>query len=387
MSSEKKQPEASWDCGKPALNDTQAAHLIEAVFGLLVSEIKPLPSYDDQNFHIKTTDVEKTTNVSDFVLKITNCEDSKHGDFIEMQTYVMMFLKDKGFPTAATVSTRDGKVMSLEAIDCGSERKEHMVRLLTYLPGIPVAKTAAGPDLLHEVGKLAAQIDKALEKCNHPKMKSLDRGNYIWSLANIPLLNQFVFAVDQKRPREVVEQTILEFKESILPKLGGFRKCINHGDLNDHNILVQKTSINQGDTSRGAISKTQDKYRISGILDFNDMSNGYYVFEVAIAIMYMMIESQDPLRVAGYVLAGFESIIPLTPEERGALFILVKCRFSQSLVMARYSVLQYPENEEYLMITAKTGWKHLLALADSGKEAIEKIWFDTAKAYNESRKM
>lgn len=139
---------------------------------------------------------------------------------------------------------------------------------------------------------------------------------------------------------------------------------INHGDLNDQNILVEQD---------GPLS-----YRISGILDFGDMSNGYLVFELAIVITYMMIESMNPLDVGGPVIAGFESIFPLNADERNALYTLVLSRFSQSLVYARFAVLQQPENEEYLMITAKTGFKLLQLLWEKGKEEVEKMWFGGA---------
>lgn len=111
------------------------------------------------------------------------------------------------------------------------------------------------------------------------------------------------------------------------------------------------------------------------------MSYGYYVFEVAITIMYMMVESENPVPAGGHVLAGFESVVPLTAVERGALFLLVCSRFCQSLVMAEYSCQLHPENEEYLMITAKTGWKRLRQMFDMGQKAVEEVWFDTAKAY------
>lgn len=123
------------------------------------------------------------------------------------------------------------------------------------------------------------------------------------------------------------------------------------------------------------------EYRVSGILDFSDMSYGCYVFEVAIAIMYMMSESPDPLGVGGHVLAGFESVLPLTAEERAALFLLVSGRFAQSLVMAAHTALLYPQNKEYLMVTARTGWKHLLTMVELGREAVERTWFETARAH------
>lgn len=39
-----------------------------------------------------------------------------------------------------------------------------MVRLLTYLPGKPVAKIATNAQIFYEIGKLAASLDKALSE-------------------------------------------------------------------------------------------------------------------------------------------------------------------------------------------------------------------------------
>nr|KAF6283489.1 hydroxylysine kinase [Pipistrellus kuhlii] len=169
----------------------------------------------------------------------------------------------------------------------------------------------------------------------------------------------------------MVERVIRLFKNEVTAKLSHFRECINHGDLNDHNILVEPCEPASGDPA----------FRVSGILDFEDMSYGCYVFEVAIAIMYMMIESRDPVGVGGHVLAGFESVVPLTPAERGALFLLVCGRFCQSLVMAAHSCRLHPENAEYLMITAKTGWRHLQRMLALGRAAVEETWFRTARSY------
>ncbi|MGH0173312.1 UNVERIFIED_CONTAM: hypothetical protein FKN15_074016 [Acipenser sinensis] len=98
----------------------------------------------------------------------------------------------------------------------------------------------------------------------------------------------------------------------------------------NHNVLIE------------AEARRPQRNRISGILDFGDMSYGCYVFEVAICIMYMMIESEEPLSVGGHVLVGYESIVPLNPEERDALFLLVLARFCQSLVMVHHSVTLQP---------------------------------------------
>ncbi|KAM8987233.1 hydroxylysine kinase [Ara ararauna] len=354
---------------KPALGEGEAAALVERVFGLKAAWVRPLPSYDDQNFHVC---VSGSRGADEYVLKVTNSEDSRRPDLIEVQTRAMMFLSAEGFPSPTPYLTKDGGTMSLEP-DGGPGNKKYLVRLLTYLPGTPVAKVATTPQVFYEIGKLAASLDTALtEKFHHPSLKSLHRGQFIWNLANVPLLDQYIYALGQNKYREVVEQVIEQFKGKVVPKLSSFRACINHGDLNDHNILVESSS---------ASLEHPPQYRVSGILDFSDMSYGYYVFEVAIAIMYMMIESSDPLRVGGHVLAGFESVLPLTAAERGALFLLVSGRFAQSLVIAAHTARLYPDNREYLTVTARTGWRHLLTMLEAGQEAVEKTWFETAAAY------
>lgn len=115
------------------------------------------------------------------------------------------------------------------------------------------------------------------------------------------------------------------------------------------------------------------------------MSSGYYIYELAIAIMYMMIEHPEPIEVAGPVLAGWESVIPLNEAERDALYPLVLSRFCQSLVLARHAVSQQPENEEYLMTTAKTGKRHLSQLWDLDKEEVQRMWFQSAAQYAEKK--
>ncbi|XP_066448552.1 hydroxylysine kinase [Eleutherodactylus coqui] len=368
MTSEK-ETENSQITSKPAVNEARVIELAEKLFGLLVSKVKPLPSYDDQNFYIQTRDDGNNTQ-KEYVLKIMNGEDSKNTELIEVQTCAMKFLYDEGLPTPNPQLTKTGAIMSLEPIDCGGVITKHMVRLLTYLPGKPAAEIETTPEIAFEIGKMAATLDETLtKKFQHSYKKSFDRGEFIWNLSNTPLLRKYMYAIKDENLHQTIERVIAEYENSVKQNLRRFRQCINHGDLNDHNILLEKISISNGNNP--------DQYRVSGILDFGDMSSGYYVFEVAIIIMYMMIESTDPLPIGGYVLAGYESVIPLTKEEKEALFALVCCRFAQSLVMARYTVLHCPENEEYLMITAKTGWGRLMTLLDMGKEVIEKIWEDS----------
>ncbi|XP_048225042.1 hydroxylysine kinase [Perognathus longimembris pacificus] len=359
---------------KPAFTEPQAAALLESVFGFKAARVQPLPSYDDQNFHVHVAGAGAGEGLG-FVLKISNSESSAHAELIALQNDAIAFLRASGFPTASVCRTRRGHTASsCPWVNSGSGIRSHLVRLMTYLPGRPIAEVPVGPALLYEVGRLAASLDKTLERFQHPDLGLLHREDFIWNLRNLPLLERFVGALGRDGRRALVERVLQLFRQDVLPKLGLFRQCLNHGDLNDHNVLVEPSAAG-GDAP----------YRVSGVLDFGDMSFGYYVFEAAIAITYMMVESPSPLPAGGHVLAGFESVVPLTAAERGALFPLVCARFAQSLVMAAHTCQLQPDNREYLMVTAKTGWKRLQLLLDAGRDAVEEVWFQTARSYEAAR--
>ncbi|XP_054387662.1 hydroxylysine kinase isoform X2 [Pongo abelii] len=208
---------------KPTFSEEQASALVESVFGLKVSKVRPLPSYDDQNFHVY---VSKTKDgPTEYVLKISNTKASKNPDLIEVQNHIIMFLKAAGFPTASVCRTKGDNTASLVSVDSGSEIKSYLVRLLTYLPGRPIAELPISPQLLYEIGKLAAKLDKTLQKFHHPKLSSLHRENFIWNLKNVPLLEKYLYALGQNRNREIVEHVIHLFKEEVMTKLSHFREC------------------------------------------------------------------------------------------------------------------------------------------------------------------
>ncbi|XP_072349100.1 hydroxylysine kinase-like [Scyliorhinus torazame] len=364
---------------KPSLNEAQVVELVERLYGLRVSGVQSMPSYDDQNFHVLAPESQETGDLSkSYVLKVMNSVDSQDADLIEAQTRAMMFLNEKGFPSPIPIPTTDGKIMSLESIDYGKESKTHMVRLLTYLPGIPLAQMPTGPQILYKAGRTLAEMNRVLAEFQHPTRESLQREDFLWKLSNTHKLDKYLHVMEEGSDRQMVEQIIQQFKEKILPNLSKFRKSLNHGDFSHTNILVQPV---QSSADHSDPTHPQQALDISGILDFTDMNYGCSVCDVAISIMYLMLESSDPLSTGGHVLSGFESVTPLVPEERDAVFLLVLCRFSQSLVLARYNILLYPGNAEYLLTTARSGWKCLHQLWSLGKEAVEKIWYEAAKPH------
>ena len=78
---------------------------------------------------------------------------------------------------------------------------------------------------------------------------------------------------------------------------------IIHADLNDHNFLVSRPS-------------EKEEWRVCGLLDFGDTSQGYLLVEVAIAMAHLMARCPNhghtpPHLFAGHALAGYLSKVEL----------------------------------------------------------------------------
>uniref|UniRef100_A0A8C6S7S8 Hydroxylysine kinase n=1 Tax=Neogobius melanostomus TaxID=47308 RepID=A0A8C6S7S8_9GOBI len=304
-----------------------------------------LKHYDDQNFYVLSNNGDK------YVLKIMNSGDSKNPSLIE-----------NGIPAQTAMPTVTGQLMSVEELDCGFGRQKYLVRLLSYLPGVTISKSPS----LHSCC-MRRDIILPILQMQHPHIMELERDGFIWSLSNLLVLEKYLYVLDGEPLQDVVRSVIDLYKTTVVPKYPHLRKCINHGDFNDLNILVQPDK--------------NDTYKISGILDFGDMNSGFYIHELAITIMYIMTEHPNPIEVGGAVLAGWESELPLDEAERDCLYALVLSRFCQSLIFARYSVLLHPENEEYLMISSRKGVFILQDLWKLGKEHVEKVWLQSAAQY------
>ena len=67
-----------------------------------------------------------------------------------------------------------------------------------------------------------------------------------------------------------------------------------HNDLNDENLLVRDGAI-------------------AGVIDFGDAIETVRAAELAIACTYAMLDQEDPVAVAGDVIAGYQSVAPASP--------------------------------------------------------------------------
>ncbi|EFX76488.1 hypothetical protein DAPPUDRAFT_306142 [Daphnia pulex] len=359
---------------KPHVPNEVVHQLVFKLYNLEVASVKELNSYDDKNFHVTVESDSALPDIHDacphgYVLKVLNSLDSKAYNLIDAQNEMMLYLAKTGLPCPRPVKNVDGKSMSLEHLKDAQNQStdQYIVRLLSFVPGKILFSVPYTKELFFQVGELVAKTDLALMGFKHNGLKGVDR---IWSLIAVPKLVDFVYVIADEQKHSISMEVIENFKSNVIPFLQELESGPIHGDFNEQNILVE------------ADKEDPEKYSISGMLDFGDVHFGYYLFDIAIAICYMMIEckSMDMLDAPGHVLAGYNRVRPIPQKEFDLLKDCISARFSQSLVLGAYSYSQNPD--PYLLTTAQRGWQCLKTLWDCPKGELYKRWNEIINSYD-----
>ncbi|HWP72007.1 MAG TPA: phosphotransferase, partial [Gemmatimonadaceae bacterium] len=205
--------------------------------------LRPLPGERERNFHVYTADGRE------FVLKVASpLEDA---GAIDLQVAALAHIADKlpSAPVPRLVPSIEGSRVVHQVI--GGEL--HAARLLTWLPGQPLAEVSPhSPALLRAVGASLGAVTGGLASFDHPAA----RRGLKWDLAASDWIADHIHRVADGSRRAEVETILTRFTRDVRPALATTRSSVVHNDANDYNILV---ALN-GD---GALAP-------SGLIDFGD---------------------------------------------------------------------------------------------------------------------
>jgi 4-aminobutyrate aminotransferase-like enzyme/Ser/Thr protein kinase RdoA (MazF antagonist) len=280
----------------------------------------PLTSERDQNFLITRADGPC------IVLKIANATESK--DMLSAQQRALVHLSPALSTTPRLVHATDGSAL-VEITT--SDDKRHFVWAVTWLSGRPLGEaTRRTPALFEDFGRQVGILDSALASFDHP---AIHRAFY-WDLANgRAIVDEHRHLVADADVRVALDDFIAEFDRTTAPLLDTLPRSAIHSDLNDYNVLV----------GGGGDVETRDQ-RITGVVDFGDMVHSYRVADLAIAIAYAALGSDDPLSVAAHVVRGYREHVTLEDSELASLFGLIGLRLCMSVCIAADQLRQRPDN-------------------------------------------
>ena len=313
----------------PKLTTDDASRLARELFHL-DGLATPLPSDRDQNFSLTTAQGERV------VLKIANGLEER--TVLEAQQKVLAHLganlgaASPLFPRV--YETVEGQTLAEVVSDDG---KRHFVWLISLLPGRPLGELLHHPvPLLEDLGRQAGELDRQLAAFDHPAIHR----QLVWDLAHgLETVDRYRELIDDPPVRRWVDGVVEWFRRDLLPLLPRLRQSAIHNDLNDYNLLVE-TSGEVG----------QRHQRLSGIVDFGDLVWSWTVGDLAILLAYAMLGKEDPLGVAGRIVAGYHRAYPLEEAEVAALYGLTCLRLATSVCMAAEQRRQRPD-DQYLVIS------------------------------------
>ena len=311
-----------------AIPEALAQELADDHYGLPATAHR-LDSERDQNFRLRTLDGHE------YVLKIANPAEDRAVTNLQTQALAHLAAADPSLPIPRIFPARNGAQELEIAFDDGSIR---VVRLLSFMAGIPMHSVEGSTALLRDLGQCAARLAQGLRNFRH----SGAGHKLLWDLQHAAELRPLIGAVPADR-RGLVEDHLGNFEARALPALSGLHRQPVHNDLNPHNIVVDP--VNHA--------------RISGIIDFGDLTSTARVNDLAIAAAYQVADSNDPFAAPCELIAAYHAVTPLDPVEFDLLPDLIATRLVMTVVISSWRAVRHPENRDYILRNNNAAWARL----------------------------
>ncbi len=287
-------------------------------YDLEPTEIKKLEGYGSLNYHIKDKDnnhwvLKHYTNPSELAL-------------IQAESEILNTISGKLFFKIPAISS--GKQTSVHQY-----ANKSFSRLLPYIKGSLLSKVKHSPGLLYNFGKSIAELDRSLEGIRNGEIESR---KFVWDLQYCLLNKPKIKYITDPSKAKLVEYYFDLFEHFVLPELADLRYSIIHNDLNDYNILT-------------------DGNKITGVIDFGDITYAPLINEIAIALAYIMLGKEKPFETAHQVIRGFQTLYTLNEEELKLLYYLIPARLCTSVCNSAEFIAK-GEDTEYILVNEKPAW-------------------------------
>ena len=306
-------------------------------FGVTGSGL-PLPSERDQSVLIQTEGGER------FVLKIANAAESR--GLLEAQNAALAHVARRAALCPAVVPAVDGRPI----VELHAGGAAHLVRLFTWMPGVPLADAGAvSPELLEDLGVRLAELDAALDGFDHPAIHRA----FHWDLArafDVVRASSPLVAGEAMQALVIDLAARIEARDGV--RLGRLRRAAGAQRSERLQRARGRVPHEGGSDSDPGGNPVVSAFRrnITGVLDFGDIVYSYAIADLAIAIAYAVLDKDDPLEAAATIVRGYARSRPLDDDEIASLFGLVLLRLCASACIAARQQPQRP-GDPYLSIS------------------------------------
>jgi murein DD-endopeptidase MepM/ murein hydrolase activator NlpD len=174
---------------------------------------------------------------------------------------------------------------------------------------------------------------------------------------------QFTRFITDTTKRARVDSIFEHYSRNVVPRMSRFRSSIIHGDANDLNTLA--SIAREYDMSGGA-------NRVCALIDFGDVVQSHTIFDLAIALAYVVQRKQDPITAACHVISAYHRVLPISEPEIEVLYDLIVTRIAVSVTISAKQQAETPANAAYLRSNEQSGWHALEQLLQSHRRL---VWY------------
>lgn len=302
---------ASVAANPPAICQAAVRQAVGEQFGL-DGAYRPLVSERDQNFHLQT-DAGKQ-----YVVKVTS--EAEPRVVSEFHLASLLHLEAVGSEyTPCVVRTSAGA----GAGRIESDRVTHVLRVVTYLAGTPLACVPIDATMARELGERLAGLDRALQGLRHPGESPV----LLWDLQRAVELRALSDHIDTESTALSVARAIDDFERIVVPRLDSLRHQVIHGDANPENVLLDASC------------------RVSGLIDFSDSVYAPLIFDAAIAASYL--RSPEPLDLILPFVAAYNAALPVRADEIEVLFDSIRARLATTISILYWRLSERAPGDPY----------------------------------------
>ncbi|WP_102222671.1 phosphotransferase [Acidimangrovimonas sediminis] len=301
----------------PAVREMIADH-----YGL-TGEVTPLSAEKDQLFDLRADG--PRTDGRRLLFRITHPTETDEEAALQIAVLEHLARVAPDIPVQRLVPTRAGAPMARIRDQGGAGRN---LRLVTWLDGALFRHSRAGLVQAQALGAAWAGLSRSLEGFDHPGLQRQSP----WNLREAGTTRAALSGLADADRRDALARLHDRLAPGLEAGFAALPLCPVHNDFSGDNILVDP----------------QRPERLTGILDFGDLTASHRICDVAVAACDFLEGGEDPLARSAAFVAGFAEAQPLTEIERALVFDLILMRLFLRIAIAELRAAANPANHAYL---------------------------------------
>lgn len=304
----------------PSFSQEMLLEAVSDIYGLS-GTLKPLAGERDQNHMLETPDHIK------YMVKVAGANEDRSVVDYQIKTLQHIEQKNPGLNIPRNLKTLLGEDFALIKDESG---EEHMLRLLTFLDGVPFCETGE-PSLatLYDAGRFQGKMCAALADFSHAS-----EGYFMpWDISQGLVLSPSLHVSKSGDVERLVLPLLENFEKDVLPKLNRMRKQTIHNDAHEGNV----------------IRSAPDSDDFCGVIDFGDIVYAPVVQDLSIPMTRFVGHATDPIASGKAYVKGFCSAFPLLEEELDILYDLIVLRACLTVQLIDFRIVNNDANQEALI--------------------------------------